>query len=280
MLASLAGRGARQLSTSAGGVTVAVTGAGTAIGAATLKSIAAGEVFGSSTPVRIIAVGGDPAVASKLSESPLVKSATAAKEISVPVDYAILLDSSAQKIADASKAIAKSAPSAVVSVLGNTNALVAAAGAPKATVTAVTRHVQMDAEDQLAAKLGAKPKNVIAWGTGVADLSHATVDGDWALDKIESALPATSADVSAKAVISHVKDLACGSDGQWASMGVPAVGDFGTGTGIFYSVPTVTFPGGSYKRVGGISLTADVAEAMEKSRLDLLAEKEKVKNFL
>lgn len=242
MLARSVGRFARHLSTEAKTVTVVVTAAGSTVGAATLKSIAAGEVFGSSTPVQIMVVGGDAATASALAEAPLVKSATAVGSISAPVDYAILLDSAADQVAAAGKAIGKSAPSAVVSVIGNTNALVAAAGAPNATVTAVTRHVQMDAEAQLSAKLGGKPKNVIAWGSGIADVSHATVDGKWALDEVDQAIPATAADVTAEAVVAHVKDLACGSDGAWACMGVPAVGDFGTGTGIFYSVPTVTFP--------------------------------------
>jgi hypothetical protein len=41
-------------------------------------------------------------------------------------------------------------------------------------------------------------------------------------------------------------------------MGVPAVGDFGTGSGIFYSVPVICEEGGEVMRVGGVSLTPEV----------------------
>jgi len=67
-----------------------------------------------------------------------------------------------------------------------------------------------------------------------------------------------------------MKDWALGSGGEWVSMGVPAVGDYGMGTGFFYSVPVVCSPG-EYKRVGGVTLTADVAAAMEASRVQLAA---------
>ncbi|EOD03783.1 hypothetical protein EMIHUDRAFT_439403 [Emiliania huxleyi CCMP1516] len=62
--------------------------------------------------------------------------------------------------------------------------------------------------------------------------------------------------------------LALGTDGACVSMGVPAVGDFGTGTGVYYSVPVVCTPG-DYKRVGGITLSPPVAAAMEASRASL-----------
>ena len=61
-----------------------------------------------------------------------------------------------------------------------------------------------------------------------------------------------------------------GSDGAWVSMGVPAVGDYGMGTGFFYSVPVVCTPG-DYKRIGGVTMTAEVAAAAEASRAELVA---------
>ena len=112
-------------------------------------------------------------------------------------------------------------------------------------------------------------------GTGVADVSHATVAGKWALKVVDSPLPAVEspkAAAAADAVVAHMKDWALGSGGKWVSMGVPAVGDYGMGTGFFYSVPCVTYEG-TYKRVGGVSLTAEVAAAMEAQRVEIAAGK-------
>jgi len=174
---------------------------------------------------------------------------------------------------------AAAAPGTLVGVVGNTNALVAAsASGGKASVTAITRGSQMAAEAELAKAAGVDPssvKSVIAWGSGVADVSHATVAGKWALkdgaDPLPS-VPAASTALAADAIVAHMKDWATGSDGKWVSMGVPAVGDFGMGEGVFYSVPCVCTPG-EYKRIGGVTLTPAVAEAMEKERSALLAEK-------
>lgn len=166
---------------------------------------------------------------------------------------------------------------AVVAVAGCAAAAKLAAAKPGATVVAVTSAPAMAAAAELASAAGVAPSevsNVISWGTGFADVSHAVVGGKWALSIVDSALPAVTPtpEAEAAAAASTIKALAMGSEGKWVSMGVPAVGDYGTGEGIFYSVPVVCEPG-SYKRVGGVSLTPEVAEAMEKSRLDLLAAK-------
>lgn len=55
---------------------------------------------------------------------------------------------------------------------------------------------------------GSSISNVIAWGDGVVDVSHATVDGKWALSLTDNALPATtpaSPEAAADAIISHMK---------------------------------------------------------------------------
>jgi len=137
----------------------------------------------------------------------------------------------------------------------------------------------MAAASALAAAAGVAPtdvSNVIAWGNGVADISHAQVGGKWALKETSmEALPAAasaSAEATADAVVAHMNDWALGSDGKWVSMGVPAVGDYGMGEGIFYSVPVVCTPG-EYKRVGGVTLSPAVAEAMEAERTALFSEK-------
>lgn len=115
--------------------------------------------------------------------------------------------------------------------------------------------------------------NVISWGDGIADVSHATVGGKWALRKGSDAvaLPATDdigPSLMADAAVMHMKDWALGSDGAWVSMGVPAVGDFGMGSGFFFSVPVVCTPG-EYKRIGGVTLTPEVASVLEASRVAL-----------
>jgi malate dehydrogenase len=161
---------------------------------------------------------------------------------------------------------------ALVGVVGVTNAMVASS-AGKGSVTAITRPAQAAAESAIASATGADPasvKQVIAWGTGVADTSHAMVGGKWFKGEVPASEPSTA--VAADAIVAHMKDWALGSDGKWVSMGVPAVGDYGMGSGFFYSVPVVCTPG-EFKRVGGVTLTPAVAEVMEKDRLALLAEK-------
>jgi len=150
-----------------------------------------------------------------------------------------------------------------------------AAKATKASVTAITTPAAAAAAKALATSAGVpetEVSNVIAWGTGVADVSHATVGGKWALKLTDSALPAAaplSAAATADAIIAHMKAWALGSGGEWVSMGVPAVGDYGMGEGFFYSVPVVCEPG-AYKRVGGVTLTPEVATMMEKERQAIL----------
>ena len=115
---------------------------------------------------------------------------------------------------------------------------------------------------------------VISWADGIVDVSHATVGGKWALKDGAAPLPAVGdvpASIEADAAVMHMNALALGSSGQWVSMGVPAVGDYGMGEGFFFSVPCVCTPG-EYKRIGGVTMTAEVAGALEASRKALIAE--------
>jgi len=152
----------------------------------------------------------------------------------------------------------------------------AAAAKGGANVTAITRAPQLAAEVALATSAGVpvtSVSHVISWGDGIADISHATVAGKWALKGGATALPEVgevSVALQADAAVMHMNDWALGSDGAWVSMGVPAVGDYGLGAGIFYSVPVVC-TAGEYKRVGGVTLTSEVATAMEASRVALSA---------
>ena len=50
--------------------------------------------------------------------------------------------------------------------------------------------------------------HVVVWGKNLLDLSHATVDGKWALPMIDSALPAyvpATPEVMADAIVSHME---------------------------------------------------------------------------
>jgi len=259
-------------------VTVAVAGAGSAVGAATLFRIAAGEMLGLDQPIALQLSGADAAVTKELEACgfPLLKSVSSAASPAAALSgasYAILLEG------DMKAAGAAIGADTLAGVVGLTNALAAStASGGKGSVTAITRPAQMAAEGELAAAAGVDPasvKHVIAWGTGIADVSHSIVGGKWGFKDGGNPLPAVSdpsSAVSADAVVAHMRDWATGSDGKWVSMGVPAVGDYGMGSGLFYSVPVVCTPG-EYKRVGGVTLTPAVAEAMEKDRLALLAEK-------
>jgi len=257
-------------------VTVAVSGGGSAVGAAALYRIAAGEMLGPDQPVVLSVVGVDPAVVSDVQACgfPLLKSISAAASESAVMSgaaYALCLGGDYA-------ALGKAAPKgALVGVAGCAAAKVAAAAAGEgAKVTAITGAPALAASLSLAASADvslSSVSNVISWGDGIADVSHATVGGKWALRKGSDAvaLPATDdigPSLMADAAVMHMKDWALGSDGAWVSMGVPAVGDFGMGSGFFFSVPVVCTPG-EYKRIGGVTLTPEVASVLEASRVAL-----------
>lgn len=259
-------------------VTVAVAGGG-AVGAAALYRIAAGEMLGTTTPVSLQLLGADADVVKDLEAVgfPLLKGVTAATSPAAALKgakYAILLDGDFA-------ALGKGADKgALVGVLGNTNAL-AASKSCAGSVTAITRGAQMQAELELAKAAGVGPTDVsgvISWGTGIADISHATVGGKWALKDGASGVMdvSPSVGVAADGVVFHMRDWAFGSGDKWVSMGVPAVGDYGMGEGFFYSVPVICGPPGHFRRVGGVSLSPEVAAAMESSRTALVAEAAKM----
>ena len=244
-------------------VTVAVLGAGSEVGASVLFRIASGEMLGLDQPVNLVLAGANDAVTAELKGCGFPLLAGVSSGGVKGAKYVLALEG------DASGADA----GALVAVMSCAEAT-KVAKATKATVTAVTLHVELAAAKALAdaAKVPAhEVSNVIAWGRGVADVSHATVGGKWALKVTEEPLPKVGpapAALTADAVVAHMKALVSGSDGKWVSMGVPATGDYGMGEGFFYSVPVVCEPG-EYKRVGGVSLTPAVAAMMENERVAL-----------
>ena len=251
---------------------VAVTGAGTDTGAETLYRIAAGEMLGGSTPVTLQVSGADPAVLKDLQDCafPCLAGVIAAANPASAVKgaaLAIVLEGDVGSSVGAQ---------ALVAVKGMANASAVAAKAPKtATVTGITRTLQASAEQQIAAKVGcpaAAVSRVVVWGDSAIDISSATVAGEWAVKVLEGWTPEASepsATVGADAIVSHMKDLALGSNGEWTSMGVEADGSYGLGSGFFYSVPVTCSGGGPVLRVGGIPITTELASAMEAQRVAL-----------
>jgi len=251
-------------------VTVALSGADTPAGAAALYRIAAGEMLGLDQPVVLNVLGAAPDTIKDVEACgfPLLKAISSASSESAVMSgaaYALLLGGDFA-------ALGKAAPKgALVAALGCAGASAAAKGSA-ASVTGITRGPQLAAEVQLAAAAGVSPSavsHVISWGSGIVDISHATVAGKWALRTSKAALPEVgeiSAAMQADAAVMHMKDWALGSGGEWASMGVPAVGDYGMGEGFYFSVPCTCTPG-EYKRIGGVTMTPEVATALEADRV-------------
>jgi len=254
-------------------VTVAVAGAGSAAGSEALFRIAAGLMLGGDQPVTLQLLGATDATVKELNDCafPLLAGVTAASSPGAlkGASYSILLEGDFA-------ALGKALGGGLVAVSGCANAAIVAANAPTASVTAITRITQASAETQLAAKTGMPVESisrVSIWGEDAIDLSSATLGGKWALDVVGDWTPDASAPdaaVAADAIVSHMKDWALGSGGKWSSMGVPATGDYGLGSGFFYSVPVTCVPG-EYKRVGGIPISPALATSMEAQRVALSA---------
>jgi len=230
------------------------------------------------------------------------------------MERADLMAANAQIFSVQGKALNKVAKGAKVTVVGNpanTNSLIASANAPDMSPDQFTSMMRLDqsrAEHQLAAKAGvdvSAVQRLVVWGNHSAsqypDISHATINGKWAKDVVKDeawlknefvptvakrgaeiieARGASSAASAANAAVAHVRDWATGSEGRWVTMGVPSSDAYGIGPGIWYGVPVVCYPGGDYKRVGGLSIDPYSAEMMEKTRLELLEERDAVKDLL
>lgn len=253
-------------------VTVAVSTGGSAAGAAALYRIASGEMLGVDQPVTINVLGADAATIKDVEAIgfPLLKGISSSASESAVMSGAAYAIALGGDMAALGKAASKGC---LVGAAGCANAAKAAKGS-SAVVTAITSAPALAASVELATAAGVSPsavEHVISWADGTVDISHATVAGKWALKDGAAPMPAVgdiSEGIEADAAVSHMKNLALGSEGAWVSMGVPAVGDYGMGSGFYYSVPVVCTPG-AYKRVGGVTLTTDVAAALESGRVAL-----------
>ncbi|GAA5533489.1 malate dehydrogenase [Deinococcus aluminii] len=320
-------------------VRVAVTGAAGQIGYSLLFRIAAGDMLGKDQPVILQLLEITPAlkalqgVVMELRDCafPLLADVITSDDPMVAfkdADYALLVGAMPRKagmergdLLGANGGIFKPQGEALnqvasrdvkVLVVGNpanTNALIAQQNAPDLDPKQFTAMVRLDlnrAISQLAEKTGQPVtaiKNVIIWGnhssTQYPDLSHATVNGQPALDLVDrewyekeyiptvakrgaaiiEARGASSAASAASAAIDHVRDWALGTpEGEWVSMGIPSDGSYGIPEGLIYGFPVRT-RNGQYEIVQGLDINDFSRQKMDATAKELEEERDEVRKL-
>ncbi len=198
----------------------------------------------------------------------------------------------------------------VVGNPANTNAYIAMKSAPslpKKNFTAMLRLDHNRALSQLAARTG-KPVNsiekLVVWGnhspTMYADYRFATIDGqpvkamindeEWNRSvflptvgkrgaAIIEARGLSSAASAANAAIDHIRDWVLGTDGKWATMGIPSDGSYGIPNEVMYGFP-VTCADGEYSIVQGLDIDAFSREKMNLTLKELEEERAGVSSLL
>ena len=320
-------------------VRVAVTGAAGQIGYSLLFRIAAGDMLGKDQPVILQLLEITPAlkalagVVMELRDCafPLLADIVTSDDPLVAfkdADYALLVGAMPRKagmergdLLGANGGIFKPQGEALnqvasrdvkVLVVGNpanTNALIAQQNAPDLDPKQFTAMVRLDhnrALSQLAEKTGqpvSAIKNITIWGnhssTQYPDLSHATVNGQPALDLVDRAwyekeyIPtvakrgaaiieargASSAASAASAAIDHMRDWALGTpEGEWVSMAVPSDGSYGIPEGLIYGFPVRT-RNGQYEIVQGLDVSDFSRQKMDATAKELEEEREEVRRL-
>jgi malate dehydrogenase len=208
------------------------------------------------------------------------------------------------------KALAERAASDVkVLVVGNpanTNCLIAMNNAqdiPRERFTSMMRLDHNRAIAQLASKLAVPVTDVThmgVWGnhspTMYPNLFHAQVGGRSAAEVVDDqqwveqeflpgvgqrgaaiiqARGASSAASAANAAIDHMHDWIAGTDGEWASMGVPSDGSYGVPEGLICGFPC-TCEGGAWSIVRGLDLDDFSRARIDRSVAELTDERDTV----
>ncbi|MCT9819242.1 malate dehydrogenase [Microbacterium sp. W1N] len=327
--------------------TVTITGAGGQIGYALLFRIAAGEMLGPDRPVRLrlleipqgvkaaegaalelqdcafpllagVEVSDDPRVGFDGADLALL---VGARPRTAGMERADLLAANAGIFGPQGAALNEVAADGIrVLTVGNpanTNALIAAAGAPgipRDRFTALTRLDHDRAVAQLAAALDAPVADIAGvaiWGnhsaTQFADVAHASVAGRPALDaladrfggadaasawlddvflprvaqrgaEIISVRGSSSAASAANAAIAHVRDQVLGTGGRRVSAAVVSTGQYGVPEGLVCSFPVVG-ESGDYRVVEGLDLDERARARLDASVAELVAERETVRSL-
>ena len=198
----------------------------------------------------------------------------------------------------------------VVGNPANTNAYIAMKSAPdlpRRNFTAMLRLDHNRAASQIAAKTGkavSEIEKLCVWGnhspTMYADYRFAKIGGKSVKDLIndqawnkEVFLPTvgkrgaaiiearglSSAASAANAAIDHMRDWALGTQGQWATMGVPSNGEYGIPKDVMFGFP-VTTSSGEYRIVEGLEIDAFSQERINLTLKELLDEQDGVKHLL
>jgi malate dehydrogenase len=252
----------------------------------------------------------DPATAFKDTEIALL---VGARPRGPGMERKDLLAANAQIFTAQGKALDKAASRNVkVLVVGNpanTNAYIAMKSAPslpKRNFTAMLRLDHNRALSQLAGKTGkpvASIEKMVVWGnhspTMYPDLRFATIGGQAAKPMIDDAwyrdtyIPTvgkrgaaiiearglSSAASAANAAIDHMRDWVLGTNGRWATMGVPSDGSYGIPQDIIYGFPC-TCAGGSYEVVQGLAIDEFSRGKMDATLKELLEERDGVSHLL
>ncbi len=198
----------------------------------------------------------------------------------------------------------------VVGNPANTNAYIAMKSAPDLNPKNFTAMLRLDhnrALSQLAGKTGKAVgdiKSLVVWGnhspTMYPDYRFATVGGASVKDAISdenwnrtSFIPTvgkrgaaiiearglSSAASAANAAIDHIHDWVLGTDGEWATMGIPSDGSYGIPKDVMYGFP-VTCKDGAYEIVQGLAIDDYSREMMNKTLAELEEERAGVASLL
>ncbi|KFN44297.1 malate dehydrogenase [Arenimonas oryziterrae] len=198
----------------------------------------------------------------------------------------------------------------VVGNPANTNAYIAMKSAPDLNPKNFTAMLRLDhnrALSQLAIKAGvavADIEKLVVWGnhspTMYPDYRFATVGGSSLKDKIgdeswnrETFIPKvgkrgaaiiearglSSAASAANAAIDHLRDWVLGTDGKWATMGIPSDGSYGIPKDVMYGFPVVC-KDGKYEIVSGLVIDDYSREMMNKTLAELEEERAGVASLL
>jgi malate dehydrogenase len=198
----------------------------------------------------------------------------------------------------------------VVGNPANTNAYIAMKSAPDINPRNFTAMLRLDhnrALSQLAIKAGvavADIDSLVVWGnhspTMYPDYRFATVNGGSLRDKIgdeawnrETFIPKvgkrgaaiiearglSSAASAANAAIDHIRDWSLGTNGKWATMGIPSDGSYGIPKDVMYGFP-VTCKDGKYEIVQGLAIDDYSRGMMDKTLAELEEERAGVAHLL
>ena len=198
----------------------------------------------------------------------------------------------------------------VVGNPANTNAYIAMKSAPDINPGNFTAMLRLDhnrALSQLAIKAGvdvAGIEKLVVWGnhspTMYPDYRFATVAGGSLKDKIgdetwnrETFIPKvgkrgaaiiearglSSAASAANAAIDHIRDWSLGTNGKWATMGIPSDGSYGIPKDVIYGFPVVC-KDGKYEIVQGLEIDEYSRSMMDKTLAELGEERAGVAHLL